>query len=221
MTVGETIKELRHAYGITQKQLAAATGIDDATIRKYEAGKLYPKYKTLEKIAKGLGVDVEVLTEGDLNTPKAMQKLFSVFKGYCGEIKDGSQIKQEVTDGTFNEDKVYLSFDSLNALMYSWYFRYTEYKEALEKAESIEDEEYRQSFIEAAEKRFNLWMFQYPETESNPSMLKFQAVMDEASDFMGTHPLNDPEHPVTEKQKEEYSNELRKIYAKLNDIHLF
>ena len=45
--------------------------------------------------------------------------------------------------------------------------------------------------------------------------------MDEASNFMGTHPLNDPEHPVTEKQKEEYSNELRRIYAKPNDVRLF
>ena len=148
-------------------------------------------------------------------------KLFSVFKGYCGEIKEGSQIKQEVTDGTFDEDKVYLTFGTLTALMYSWYLKYSEYKEALEKAESIEDEEYRQRFIEGAEKRFNLWMFQYPESESNKSLLRYKAVMDEAHDFMESHPLNDPEHPVTEKQKEDYSNELRRIYAKLNDIHLF
>ncbi|MBQ8139870.1 MAG: helix-turn-helix domain-containing protein [Lachnospiraceae bacterium] len=221
MTVGETIKEIRHAYGITQKQLAAATGIDDATIRKYEAGKLYPKYKTLEKIAKGLGVEVEVLTEGDLNTPKAMQKLFSVFKAYSGELKLGSEIKQEVTDGCLDEGTVFISFGSLQALMYSWYMRFKEYKHILEKAEAIESEEYRQMYIEEAEKQFNLWMFRYPESDNDKSLLKVLEIMDEASNFMGTHPLNDPEHPVTEKQKEEYSNELRRIYAKLNDVRLF
>ncbi len=219
MTIGETIKELRNAYGITQKQLADAIGIDDATIRKYESGKLNPKSATLEKIAKGLGVDVEVLTEGNLNTPNAMQKLFGVFKAYSGEIKDGSQIKQEVTDGSFDENGVYLTFGSLNAIMYSWYLKYKEYKEALDKAESIENEDYRQCFIEEAEKQFNLWMFKYPESENDKSMLRVHEIMDEASNFMATHPLNDPEHPVTEKQKEEYSNELRRIYAKLNDIH--
>ena len=82
-------------------------------------------------------------------------------------------------------------------------------------------EEYRQMYIEEAEKQFNLWMFRYPESGNDKSLLKVLEIMDEASNFMGTHPLNDPEHPVTEKQKEEYSNELRRIYAKLNDVRLF
>lgn len=34
MTVGETIREVRKAQGITQKQLSKLSGIDDSTIRK-------------------------------------------------------------------------------------------------------------------------------------------------------------------------------------------
>ena len=60
MTIGQTIREIRRAYGITQHQLAVACGINDSTVRKYESGVLTPKPVTIEKLAKGLGVDVNV-----------------------------------------------------------------------------------------------------------------------------------------------------------------
>lgn len=56
MTIGEIIREERKKHNMTQKQLAEACGIDDATIRKYESGKLNPKAATLEKIAIGLEI---------------------------------------------------------------------------------------------------------------------------------------------------------------------
>lgn len=57
MTVGERIKAARKAKGLTQKELGEACGIAESTIRRYELGKLNPKYETLQKIAEPLGVN--------------------------------------------------------------------------------------------------------------------------------------------------------------------
>ena len=52
MTIGEKIRTLRNARGYSQKLLGElADGINEVTIRKYEAGDRYPKPEQLEKIA--------------------------------------------------------------------------------------------------------------------------------------------------------------------------
>ena len=61
MTVGERIRAARKAKGLTQKQLGEACGIAEPTIRRYELGKLNPKYETLQKIAKPLGLEARQL----------------------------------------------------------------------------------------------------------------------------------------------------------------
>lgn len=60
-TIGERIKAFRLARGMTQKELGAQMGIDQSTVRKYEAGKLNPKIETVKKIADALGVDMNAL----------------------------------------------------------------------------------------------------------------------------------------------------------------
>lgn len=56
MTTPEKIKLARQAAKMTQKQLGAACEIDEANIRKYEAGRQNPKKETLEKIASALNL---------------------------------------------------------------------------------------------------------------------------------------------------------------------
>lgn len=56
MTIGKTIRSLRKEKGITQKQLAASTGIAEITIRQYEADKYKPKIEQVQRIATALGV---------------------------------------------------------------------------------------------------------------------------------------------------------------------
>lgn len=51
MTIGERIKELRTKKGLTQKQLAAQTGLSEISIRKYEADERRPKIETIKKIS--------------------------------------------------------------------------------------------------------------------------------------------------------------------------
>lgn len=58
MTAGERIREARIQRGMTQKQLGERAGIAEPTIRKYELGKLNPKYETMQKIASALNVTV-------------------------------------------------------------------------------------------------------------------------------------------------------------------
>lgn len=66
MTVGEKIRAMRKEREITQKELGVKCGIAESTIRRYELGKLNPKYETRKKIAQGLGVPlVELLPEKD------------------------------------------------------------------------------------------------------------------------------------------------------------
>lgn len=47
--------EARNASGLTQQQLSAKTGIDQAILSRIETGKANPSVLTLQKLAKGLG----------------------------------------------------------------------------------------------------------------------------------------------------------------------
>ena len=58
MAIESKIRKLRIEIGLTQKELGAKCGIDEANIRKYESGKQKPKIDTLKKIADALGVQI-------------------------------------------------------------------------------------------------------------------------------------------------------------------
>ncbi len=60
--VGSTIKRIREGRGLTQTQLARETGLPQPHISRLESGAHSPSMKTMEKIAKALGVAV-----GDLD----------------------------------------------------------------------------------------------------------------------------------------------------------
>ena len=214
MTIGERIRNIRKLNGITQKQLADACGIDDATVRKYESGKLNPKADTLKKIARGLGVNEIVLTDSSLNTPEAMIRLFDVFNAYSGKLKDGKTIRKEIEKKQFDDDDIYISFESLNAFMASWYNEYTVFMNQMRKAEAEKDEKKKEQIIEEANSKFQMWMYKYPETEPQKDMLEFNRIMDEAGDYMGTHPLTDLENPASNKEKTKSEEKVKTIYKK-------
>ncbi len=65
MTTGDRIRAARKAKGYTQKQLGEACGIAEPTIRRYELGKLNPKFETLRKIAKALNLPVSRMMGSD------------------------------------------------------------------------------------------------------------------------------------------------------------
>ena len=50
----------RNAAGLTQQQLAAKTGIDQAILSRIETGKANPSIATLKKLAKGLNKKLKI-----------------------------------------------------------------------------------------------------------------------------------------------------------------
>ena len=63
MTIGEKIKFLRKEKGMTQKQLADASGVCSRLIQRYEYGDGIPNTDTLLKISSGIGIDINEFSE--------------------------------------------------------------------------------------------------------------------------------------------------------------
>jgi transcriptional regulator with XRE-family HTH domain len=61
MDLGEQIKRIRTAKGLSQKEVLNASGLDKAQYSRIENGKTDPSFSTLEKIAKALGVSLSEL----------------------------------------------------------------------------------------------------------------------------------------------------------------
>ena len=75
-TLGQRIRRLRSAAGLSQYALARAAGIDRVTLVRLEKGEQTPRYKTLGAIAKALKVDVsDLLVEPELLPHLSLQKL--------------------------------------------------------------------------------------------------------------------------------------------------
>ena len=73
-TIGERIRELRNERGLTQKELGERAGIAEPTIRRYELGKLNPKFETVQKIASGLNVPASCVYGLDAEKDPQKQK---------------------------------------------------------------------------------------------------------------------------------------------------
>lgn len=61
--LGDKLRRLRKAKGLTQGELAEKVGVDINTIVRYETGKNSPKVETLELITKELGAKIVVIPE--------------------------------------------------------------------------------------------------------------------------------------------------------------
>lgn len=58
-TIGEIIRTERKKQGITQLELGTRCGMDGSAIRKYESGKITPKFETVSKISEALNLRLE------------------------------------------------------------------------------------------------------------------------------------------------------------------
>ena len=65
-TLGQRIRRLRKTAGLSQDALARAAGIGRVTLVRLEKGEQTPRFKTLDAIAKALGIPVsELLVESE------------------------------------------------------------------------------------------------------------------------------------------------------------
>lgn len=92
-TIGDTIRKAREQKKMSQKELAAAIGVDPTQYNRIELGKSTPGLKTVAKIAKTLDVTVDDLINGG----KGFQEV---------EIKDKSLFdKVKLVDALPDEEK--------------------------------------------------------------------------------------------------------------------
>lgn len=56
----QTMIDARKSSGLTQKQLSERTGIAQSDISKLESGNGNPSMRTLERLAKGMGMRVQI-----------------------------------------------------------------------------------------------------------------------------------------------------------------
>ena len=91
MTTGEKIKHFRNLRGISQETLGQLSGINSATIKKYEYCIRNPKPDQLLKIANALGISINIFMDFDIETVSDVLSL--LFK------------MDEQTDMTFEAEK--------------------------------------------------------------------------------------------------------------------
>jgi transcriptional regulator with XRE-family HTH domain len=70
--LGEKIKELREARGITQEELAVAMSLSRPTITKYETGERTPDLITATRVAEFFGISLDHLVG---HKPSVKEKL--------------------------------------------------------------------------------------------------------------------------------------------------
>ena len=106
MTTGEKIKYFRNMRGISQDTLGQLSGINSATIKKYEYGIRNPKPDQLLKIANALGISINIFMDFDIETVSDVLSL--LFK-----LDDQIDMKFEADkdeEGNFKPATVKLSF---------------------------------------------------------------------------------------------------------------
>jgi len=69
MALYEHLRQLRQAAGLDQGGLAAATGIDQATVSRFETGKRLPTVVQLQVLARVLQTSMDALMNGTVNNP--------------------------------------------------------------------------------------------------------------------------------------------------------
>lgn len=65
MDLGNCIKKIREAKGLSQKEVASSAKIDTSNYSKIESGKTDPAFSSVLKIAKALGVEIADLFRAD------------------------------------------------------------------------------------------------------------------------------------------------------------
>ena len=108
MTTGDRIRAARLSKNLTQKKLGELCQIAEPTIRRYELGKLNPKYGTLQKIAVALDISCSELIgdeqlELELRREALKEKLQSILAeggDQCstGEQMTGEQMHKDIED---------------------------------------------------------------------------------------------------------------------------
>lgn len=150
MTTGEKIKHFRNLRGISQETLGQLSGINSATIKKYEYGIRNPKPDQLMKIANALGISINVFMDFDIETVSDVLSL--ILK--MDEQLDMDFEAEKDEDGSFIPSTIKISFkNSLLNHKLGIYMKARELQENLiNDTERFSSEEEHQRAIETLSK---------------------------------------------------------------------
>ena len=96
--LGQRIKNLRKARGITQEKLAEIISMDITTLSKIETGRNYPQPETVEKLAKAFGVRIQdMFVIDDFETPEQFISAINDNLKYINQDKMKLKIVYDVT----------------------------------------------------------------------------------------------------------------------------
>ena len=108
MTVGEKIRSYRELRGMTQLQLAQASGIPFGTIRKYEINNRNPKPEQQKKIAEALNISPHALIDAEFETIGDIAPYLIKLSKVAGIRFDGTLDEE----GKYCIEDIKISFDS-------------------------------------------------------------------------------------------------------------
>ena len=87
MTIGSTIKKLRMANNVSQKEMSEKLGVSCQTISKWENEKSYPDIEMLPKIARFFHVTIDTLFQGNIEDYNEV--ITDTDRGYLEENRIG------------------------------------------------------------------------------------------------------------------------------------
>lgn len=129
--IGNRIREIRKARGLTQAQLGEMVGLSPDRIQKYEWGKRKPRVDILKRLS--VALQVNTLSMADPTPDKDINTLFTLF-----ELEKYHDLVLEKQG-----EKIAFSFDDVdfNEYLQCWYNKYLEVQASIDIAESDKEEE--------------------------------------------------------------------------------
>ena len=198
MTLGENIRRIRKERGLTMRQLGEKVGVSESYMRAYEVGERHPKQDKIEKIAIALVVNPETLQNSEFDSVRAMHRLFQIFRQYGGVLFEN------------DEEEVCIKFSSLQSIMTYWKDRYDQYQKDLAECDNIKNPLQKANRLIEIENEFWMWMDTFPANIPEDQLEHLQR-HDAGMDYIGLHPLNDPEAPMSEEEKKKHNQRAKEL----------
>lgn len=98
MNIGEKIKKVREAKGLSQKEVALTLSMNPSQYSKIENGKVDPQFSSIEKIANALGVSIADI----VNSDNVFSEIDSLNKSVIEKVQLIEQLDEKQKESIFN-----------------------------------------------------------------------------------------------------------------------
>ena len=78
---GERVRDLRRRHHLTQAELAEMTALTPGQVSRIELGAREPRFATVERIARALGVEIRDLFDRNADVPRKPPSVSPAFAG--------------------------------------------------------------------------------------------------------------------------------------------